>query len=112
MPPAPEPTPRAAEPRRAVPEDVPRERRRIAGRAITLRDGLVGVFQILALFAGISRSGVTMVAGLFRGLNHEDAARFAFLLATPVIFAAGVLKLPDLPAPPATTSAARCSPAS
>ena len=37
-----------------------------------------------------------MVAGLFRGLNHEDAARFSFLLATPVILAAGVLKVPDL----------------
>jgi undecaprenyl-diphosphatase len=60
-------------------------------------DGLVvGLFQILALFAGISRSGVTMVGGLWRGLGHEDAARFAFLLATPVILAAGVLKLPTL----------------
>jgi undecaprenyl-diphosphatase len=56
----------------------------------------IGSCQILALFAGISRSGVTMVGGLFGGLNHEDAARFAFLLATPVIFAAGVLKLPSL----------------
>jgi undecaprenyl-diphosphatase len=52
--------------------------------------------QILALFAGISRSGVTIVGGLWRGLDHEDAARFAFLLATPVILAAGVLKLPSL----------------
>lgn len=60
-------------------------------------DGLiVGGFQILALFAGISRSGVSMVGGLWRGLDHEDAARFAFLLATPVILAAGVLKLPSL----------------
>jgi undecaprenyl-diphosphatase len=57
---------------------------------------VVGVLQILALFAGISRSGVTMVGGLWRGLDHEDAARFAFLLATPVILAAGVLKLPTL----------------
>lgn len=64
---------------------------------ITYRDGLVvGSLQILALFAGISRSGVTMVGGLWRGLDHEDAARFAFLLATPVILAAGVLKLPSL----------------
>jgi undecaprenyl-diphosphatase len=52
--------------------------------------------QILSLFSGISRSGVTMVGGLWRGLSHEDAARFAFLLATPVILAAGVLKLPSL----------------
>jgi len=56
----------------------------------------VGVAQIGALFAGISRSGITMVAGLTRGLDHEDAARFAFLLATPIILAAGVYKLPDL----------------
>jgi undecaprenyl-diphosphatase len=56
----------------------------------------VGLLQIGALLAGISRSGVTMVGGLWRGLDHEDAARFAFLLATPVILAAGVLKLPTL----------------
>jgi undecaprenyl-diphosphatase len=60
-------------------------------------DGLlVGVLQVSALFAGISRDGVTMVGGLWRGLDREDAARFAFLLATPPILAAGVLKLPSL----------------
>src|SRR5207249_4135321 len=58
--------------------------------------GAVGVAQIGALFAGISRSGITMVAGLVRGLDHEDAARFSFLLATPIIFAAGIYKVPDL----------------
>ena len=69
--------------------------RRIAG--LTTRDGvLVGLLQVSALLPGISRSGVTMVGGLWRGLSHEDAARFAFLLATPVILAAGVLKLPSL----------------
>ena len=57
---------------------------------------LIGSTQILALLAGISRDGVTMVGGMFRGLSREDAARFAFLLATPVILAAGVLKVPDL----------------
>lgn len=57
---------------------------------------VVGVAQVFALFAGISRSGITMVAGLVRGLDHEDAARFSFLLATPIIAAAGVYKLPDL----------------
>jgi undecaprenyl-diphosphatase len=57
---------------------------------------VVGSAQILALLAGISRSGVTMSAGMFRGLSREDAARFSFLLATPVILAAGVLKIPDL----------------
>jgi undecaprenyl-diphosphatase len=55
----------------------------------------IGLSQTLALFAGISRSGVTMVAGLYRGLDHEQAVRFAFLLATPIILAAGVLKIPD-----------------
>jgi undecaprenyl-diphosphatase len=58
--------------------------------------GAIGVAQIGALFAGISRSGITMVAGLVRGLDHEDAARFSFLLATPIIFAAGIYKVPDL----------------
>jgi undecaprenyl-diphosphatase len=58
--------------------------------------GVIGTAQTGALFAGISRSGITMVAGLWRGLDHEDAARFSFLLATPIILAAGVLKLPDL----------------
>jgi undecaprenyl-diphosphatase len=57
---------------------------------------VIGSAQILALLAGISRDGVTMVAGMLRGLSREDAARFAFLLATPVIFAAGVLKYNDL----------------
>ena len=60
---------------------------------------VIGVAQIAALFAGISRSGVTMVAGLLRGLNHEQAVRFAFLLATPIILGAGVYKLPDLSGP-------------
>jgi undecaprenyl-diphosphatase len=57
---------------------------------------VIGVAQVFALIAGISRSGITMVAGLVRGLSHEDAARFSFLLATPIILAAGVYKLPDL----------------
>jgi undecaprenyl-diphosphatase len=60
---------------------------------------LIGAAQIPALLPGISRSGATMGAGLLRGLTHEDAARFAFLLATPVIAAAGVLKLPELAGP-------------
>jgi len=56
----------------------------------------VGIAQIGALFAGVSRSGITMVTGLARGLDHEDAARFSFLLATPIILAAGLYKIPDL----------------
>ena len=59
----------------------------------------IGAAQILALLAGISRDGVAMVAGMSRGLSREDAARFAFLLATPVILAAGVLELPKLTGP-------------
>jgi undecaprenyl-diphosphatase len=60
------------------------------------RGVLIGASQILALLPGISRSGIAMVAGLWRGLSHEDAARFSFLLATPIILAAGVYKIPDL----------------
>jgi undecaprenyl-diphosphatase len=59
----------------------------------------IGAAQILALFAGISREGVTMAGGLIRGLSHEDALRFSFMLSTPVILAAGALKLPDLTGP-------------
>jgi len=60
---------------------------------------VIGVAQVFALLAGISRSGITMVAGLVRGLSHEDAARFSFLLATPIILAAGLYKIPDLTGP-------------
>ncbi len=64
--------------------------------AVTFKRAIIiGVAQIGALFAGISRSGITMISGLYSGLNHEDAARFSFLLATPIIFGAGLLKLPD-----------------
>jgi undecaprenyl-diphosphatase len=56
----------------------------------------IGTAQAAALIPGISRSGVTMGGGLLSGLTNEDAARYAFLLATPIIGAAGVLKLPDL----------------
>jgi undecaprenyl-diphosphatase len=64
-----------------------------------LRALIIGSSQILALLAGISRDGITMVTGMSRGLSREDAARFAFLLATPVILAAGVLELPKLTGP-------------
>lgn len=56
----------------------------------------VGAAQSIALIPGFSRSGAAMGGGLLVGLSHKDAARFAFLLATPIIFAAAVLKLPDL----------------
>lgn len=64
------------------------------GRAV-----LIGIAQIGALFAGISRSGITMLAGLRSGLDHQDAARFSFLLATPIILGAGLYKLPDVLGP-------------
>lgn len=91
-----------------------RFRRRAAVRELAIREGakpnggrqldtleyrealVVGVAQSSALVAGISRDGVTMGAGLARGMDHSDSARFAFLLATPIILAAGVFKLPDL----------------
>jgi undecaprenyl-diphosphatase len=56
----------------------------------------VGAAQSLALIPGISRSGVTMVAGMLAGLTHEAAARFAFLLATPIILAAALVEVPTL----------------
>jgi undecaprenyl-diphosphatase len=59
----------------------------------------VGIGQALALFPGISRSGASMVAGLLFDLNHEDAANYSFLLATPVILAAGILEIGDLTVP-------------
>jgi undecaprenyl-diphosphatase len=56
----------------------------------------IGAAQAAALVPGISRSGITMGGGLLTGLSNDDAARYAFLLATPIIGAAGVLKLPAL----------------
>jgi len=61
--------------------------------------GVIGLAQSSALIAGISRDGVCMVVGLIRGLDNSDAARFGFLLATPAIFAAGLLKIGDLTGP-------------
>jgi len=69
-------------------------------RTVSWRDSaLVGTAQALALIPGFSRSGATMGGGLLVGLSHKDAARFAFLLATPIIGAAAALKLPDLAGP-------------
>jgi undecaprenyl-diphosphatase len=91
-----------------------RFRRRAEVRALAVREGLnaegfraldtmdfreaavIGVAQSSALIAGISRDGVVMTAGLVRGLDNADAARFGFLLATPPILAAGLLKIGDL----------------
>ncbi len=57
---------------------------------------LIGAAQALALIPGFSRSGATLVAGLGVGLGYEAAARFSFLLATPIIAAAGLLEVPKL----------------
>ncbi len=79
-----------------------RLRRRRAGNGfgigqLTLRDSLViGLFQCLAFLPGLSRSGSAIVGGLTRGLDHEAAARFAFLMATPVIAGAAVIEVPHL----------------
>jgi undecaprenyl-diphosphatase len=61
--------------------------------------GVIGLAQATALIAGISRDGMVMTAGLVRGLDNADAARFGFLLATPPILAAGLLKIGDLTGP-------------
>jgi undecaprenyl-diphosphatase len=66
-------------------------------RQVTWREAFgVGTAQALALIPGFSRSGATMGGGLLAGLSNKDAARFAFLLATPIIGAAAILKLPEL----------------
>ena len=57
---------------------------------------IVGLYQVLALIPGTSRSGITMTAGLFLGLTREAAARFSFLLSIPLIFLAGALKSVEL----------------
>jgi undecaprenyl-diphosphatase len=56
----------------------------------------VGCWQCTALIPGISRSGATIVGGLLRGIDHEGAAHFSFLIATPIIFGATVLEVPKL----------------
>lgn len=63
---------------------------------LTWRDGLlVGLAQCLALVPGVSRSGSTISAGLFLGLDRALSARFGFLLAIPAVFASGLFSLPD-----------------
>ena len=57
---------------------------------------IIGACQALSFLPGISRSGVTIGGGLVAGLRHQEAARFSFLLATPVILAAGVVEVPQL----------------
>jgi undecaprenyl-diphosphatase len=75
---------------------------RIGKRQKTMKDVnlkscvIIGLAQMLAIVPGVSRSGITITAGLFEGFTREAAARFSFLLATPIVFAAAVLKLPKL----------------
>jgi undecaprenyl-diphosphatase len=75
----------------AEPGTAPEETQLSYGQAL-----LIGTSQGLALLPGISRSGTTITTGLLTGLSHESAARFSFLLATPIILAAGVLEVPTL----------------
>jgi undecaprenyl-diphosphatase len=85
--------------RRRAPVAEEEDDTRIA-RTVTWRDAFfVGAAQASALIPGFSRSGTTMGGGLLVGLSHKDAARFAFLLATPIIAAAAVLKLPQFVGP-------------
>ncbi len=65
--------------------------------SITMKDALlIGLSQAMAIVPGVSRSGITMTTGLFLGLNRQAVARFSFLLAAPIIFGAGVYKLPEI----------------
>jgi undecaprenyl-diphosphatase len=82
--------------RRRAPVAVEDDDERIAKTVGWPQSVAVGAAQSIALIPGFSRSGAAMGGGLLVGLSHKDAARFAFLLATPIIFAAAVLKLPDL----------------
>lgn len=79
---------------RELPPDIASDVR--LSRLSTKNAVMVGAAEIAGLFPGLSRSGATIAAGLFKGLSREDAARFAFLLATPVILLAGLYKLPTL----------------
>ena len=82
--------------RRRAPQTATDDDTRIARTLSWLDATLVGAAQALALIPGFSRSGAAMGGGLLVGLSHKDAARFAFLLATPIIGAAAILKLPEL----------------
>jgi undecaprenyl-diphosphatase len=82
--------------RRRAPQTDTDDDVRIAKQVTYAKGAAVGTAQALALFPGFSRSGATMGGGLIVGLSHKDAARFAFLLATPIIGAAALLKLPEL----------------
>jgi len=67
-----------------------------AGQISFRAAAITGLFQALAFLPGISRSGITMCGGLLAGLRHQEAAKFSFLLATPIIAGANVLEVPEL----------------
>jgi undecaprenyl-diphosphatase len=70
-------------------------------KSLRIRDAiLIGLAQAVALLPGISRSGATIAAGLFRGLDRVDAVRFSFLMSVPIIFGAGLVALTDLAGEP------------
>jgi undecaprenyl-diphosphatase len=77
-------------------EDLEGIDRRIAARMSLWQSAKVGIAQVLALLPGFSRTGSTIAGGLLIGFSHEEALRFSFLLATPIIGAAALLKLPVL----------------
>ena len=80
---------------RARSEEGAHDDRKLA--ALSWRQAIaIGIAQCFALIPGFSRTGLTMAGGLANGLSHENAVRYSFLLATPIIFAAAVLKVPDL----------------
>ncbi|MEY4677968.1 MAG: hypothetical protein RI992_683 [Actinomycetota bacterium] len=82
--------------RRDVAHELPDSDAEIDHRVNVKRSVVIGFGQSLALFAGISRFGVTMSAGLLSKLNHSVASDFAFLLSLPVILGASIVKLPQL----------------
>ena len=65
--------------------------------SISLTDAIIiGLFQAIAIIPGVSRSGITMTAGLFRGLDRQAVARFSFLMSAPIVFGAGVYNIPAI----------------
>jgi undecaprenyl-diphosphatase len=93
--------------RRSEPEVADRYKQEQAFKRISqlsfLQATLIGAAQTFALIPGISRSGISMVAGMGARLSHAEAARFSFLLATPVILLAGLLEVPKLFHAPTST---------
>jgi undecaprenyl-diphosphatase len=76
--------------------EIPDGDRRIATELSWWQSVKVGLMQVLALIPGFSRTGSTLAGSLMAGLSHEDALRYSFLLATPIIGAAAALELPPL----------------